>query len=147
MPCRGVVDETTLLAVIAMFVLIGCGGGGGDSSGPAPVPATVVVTGTWDVSITSFGGTQVSPGFHWTAVITAVQSGSSASGTWVTSVGGGGQVSGSVSGDDLDMTLAETSPCVGSYHGVGMVNGNQMSGTYTGSLTSLWTVTGNGSRM
>lgn len=25
-----------LLAVIAVFVLVGCGGGGGDSSGPAP---------------------------------------------------------------------------------------------------------------
>ena len=122
-----------LLAVIAVFVLVGCGGGGGDSSGSAPVPPTGDVTGTWDVSITATGGNQVSLGSHWTAIITAVQSGSSVSGTWVTSISGGGQVSGSVSGDNFDMTLAETSPCVGTYQGIGMVNGNQMSGTYTGS--------------
>jgi len=121
-----------LLAVIAVFLLVGCGGGGGDSSGNAPIPPTVDVTGTWDVSITSTGGNQVSPGSHWTAVITSVQSGSSVSGTWVTFVGGSGQVSGSVSGDDFDMTLAETSPCVGTYHGIGIVNGNQLSGTYSG---------------
>ena len=60
-----------LLAVIAVFVLIGCGGGGGDSSGSAPVPPTVDVTGTWDVSITSTGGNQVPLGSHWAAVFTS----------------------------------------------------------------------------
>ena len=124
-----------LLAVIAVFVLVGCGGGGGDSSGSAPVPPTGDVTGTWDVSMTVTGGTQAPVGFHWTAVFTVVQSGSSVSGTGVTSSDTGGQVSGSVSGDDLDFTLAQTSPCVGTYHGFAMVNAasNQMSGTYSGS--------------
>jgi hypothetical protein len=123
-----------ILAVIAVFVLVGCGGGGGDSSGPAPGPPTVNVTGTWDASMTITGGTQGPVGFHWTAVFTVVQSGSSVSGTGVTSSGSGGQVSGSVSGDDLDITLTQTTPCTGTYHGIGMVNAasNQMSGTYSG---------------
>jgi len=129
----GVMKRLAALAVIAGFVLVGCGGGGGSSNSPAPVPPTVDVTGTWDVSITSTGGNQVPVGSHWTAIITTVQTGSSASGTFVTS-GGGGQVSGSVSGDDLDMTIAQTSPCAGTYHGIGMVNAasNLMSGTYSG---------------
>jgi hypothetical protein len=122
-----------LLAMIAGFVLVGCGGGGGDSSGPAPIPPTVDVSGTWDALITRTGGTQGSIGFQYPAVITMVQSGSSVSGTWIT-YGGGGQALGSVSGDDLDMTISQTSPCVGTYHGIGMVNAasNQMSGTYAG---------------
>lgn len=78
------------------------------------------------------GWTQVPVGYQWTAVITAVQSDSSVSGTRVTSVGGGGQVTGSISGDNFNMTIAETSPCIGTYNGVGMVNGNQISGTYSG---------------
>ena len=123
-----------LLAVIAMFVLIGCGGGGGDSSSPSPIPPTVDVTGTWDASITATGGTQFPVGSHGTAVFTMVQSGSTASGTWVLSGGGGGQVSGSVSADDLDLTIAQTNPCVGTFHAIGMVNSasNLMSGTYAG---------------
>jgi len=121
-----------LLAAIAVFVLIGCGGGGGDSSGNAPIPPTIDVTGTWDTSMTVTGGTQGPVGFHWTAVFTVIQSGASVSGTGITSSNTGGQVSGSVSGDDLDFTLTQTSPCAGTYHGIGMVNGNQMSGTYAG---------------
>jgi hypothetical protein len=124
-----------LLALIAVFVLVGCGGGGGDNSGPAPIPPTVDITGTWDASMTVTGGTQAPVGFHWTAVFTVIQSGSSVIGTGITSSGSGGQVSGSVSGDDLVITLTQTSPCNGIYHGNGMVNAasNQMSGTYSGS--------------
>jgi len=96
-----------LLAAIAVFVLIGCGGGGGDSSGNAPIPPTIDVTGTWDTSMTVTGGTQGPVGFHWTAVFTVIQSGASVSGTGITSSNTGGQVSGSVSGDDLDFTLTQ----------------------------------------
>lgn len=125
-----------VLTVIAVSALVGCGGGGGDGGGnPAPIPPTVDVTGTWDASMTVIGGdTSLPVGYHWTGVFTVIQSDSTASGTFVTSVGGSGKVSGSVSGNDLDMTITQTSPCAGTYSGIGIVNSasNQMSGTYIG---------------
>ena len=123
-----------LLAVIAVFVLVGCGGGGGGSSSPAPIPPTVNVTGTWDTSIAAIGGTQVPVGYRWTAVISGIQSGSSLSGTMSSSGGFVGQLSGSISGDDIEFTSIQEPICPGTFHGIAMVNaaGNQMSGTYSG---------------
>jgi hypothetical protein len=45
-----------------------------------------------------------------------------------------GQLSGSISGDDIEFTSTQGPICPGSFEGIAMVNpaGNQMSGTYSG---------------
>jgi hypothetical protein len=63
-----------------------------------------------------------------------VQSDSTVSGTSSTSVGGVGQISGAVSGDDASFTNTQGPFCAGFFNGFAMVNtaSNQMSGTYIG---------------
>jgi len=113
--------------------MIGCGGGGGDDGGGA-LPPTVDVTGTWDLLMTSTGGTAVPVGYQWTTVLTVVQSGSTVSGTFISSGGLGGEVSGSISVDDFSFTSHQGPVCAGTFQGFGMVNasGDQVSGTYSG---------------
>lgn len=123
------------LAMIAAFMLAGCGGGGEGGVTPAPIPPTVEVTGTWDASMTVIGGdTSLPHGFHWTGVVTVIQSDSSVSGTFSTPVGGVGQISGTVSGEDASFTSTQGPFCAGFFNGFAMVNaaGDQMSGTYSG---------------
>jgi len=122
------------LAVIAAFMLAGCGGGGEGDITPAPMPPTVEVTGTWDASMTVIGGdTTVPVGYHWTGVLTVIQSGSTVAGTISTSVGGG-QISGTISGDEASFTSTLGPFCGGIFKGFAMVDaaGDQMSGTYSG---------------
>ena len=123
------------LVVGLLFICfaIGCGGGGGDG-GVGALPPTVDVTGTWDAMMTATGGTSVPVGSQWIVVLTVIQSGSTVSGTFSSSNGGSGQVSGSVSGDDFSFTANQGPPCVGTFNGFGMVNatGNQVNGTYSG---------------
>jgi hypothetical protein len=121
-----------LLVVIAVFALVGCGGGGDGANTPAPIPPTVDITGTWDASMTATGGTQLPVGSRWTVVLTAIQSGSAVSGTFSTAGGLVGQASGTVSGDDISFTVTQGPVCAGTFNGFGLVNGNQMSGTYSG---------------
>jgi hypothetical protein len=123
------------LAMIAAFMLAGCGGGGEGGVTPAPIPPTVEVTGTWDASMTVIGGdTTVPVGYHWTGVLTVIQSGSAVSGTFSTSVGGVGQISGTVSGDEASFTSTPGPFCAGMFNCFVMVDaaGDQMSGTYSG---------------
>jgi hypothetical protein len=64
-----------------------------------------------------------------------IQSGSTTSGTFSSSLGGVGQISGTVSGDDFSFTAINQAPnCSGTFNGIGMVNAasDQMSGTYAG---------------
>ena len=123
-----------VVGLLLISIAIGCGGGGGDDGGGA-LPPTVDVTGTWDASITATGGTAVPVGFQYSGVMTMIQSGSTASGTFSISLGGVGQISGTVSGDDFSFTAINQAPnCSGTFNGIGMVNatGDQMSGTYAG---------------
>lgn len=49
-----------IVGVLLLGLAIGWGGGGDDGGGGvSSLPPTVDVTGTWDVSITATGGTQV----------------------------------------------------------------------------------------
>ena len=124
-----------VLAVIAVFVLAGCWGGGDGGGTPAPIPPTVNVTGTWDASMTIIAGTSFLPvGYTWTGVFTMIQSDSTVSGTFSTPIGGIGQLSGTVSGDEVSFTSTQGTFCSGFFNGFALVNAasNQMSGTYSG---------------
>ena len=121
--------------MIAVFVLAGCGGGGDGGGNPAPIPPTVDVTGTWDASMTVIGGeTSLPVGYTWTGVFTMIQSDSTVSGTFSTQIGGIGQISGTVSEDDVSFTSTQGTFCSGFFNGFALVNAasNQMSGTYSG---------------
>ena len=122
-----------VVGLLLISIAIGCGGGGGDDGGGA-LPPTVDLTGTWDALITAIGGTSEPIGSQWTAVITVIQSGSTVSGTFSTSGGNVGQLSGSISGADASFTVNQGPPCVGTFNGFGMVNAtsDQMNGTYSG---------------
>lgn len=124
-----------VLAVIAVFVLAGCWGGGDGGGNPAPRPPIVDVTGTWDASMTVIAGESFLPvGYTWTGVFTMIQSDSTLSGTFSTPIGGIGQVSGTVSGDDISFKSTQGTICSGDFNGFALVNAasNQMSGTYSG---------------
>jgi hypothetical protein len=123
-----------ILGVLLIGLAIGCGGGGDDGAGA--LPPTVDITGTWDASIIATGGTAVPVGFQQSGVMTMIQSGSTASGTFSTTLGGVGQISGTVSGDEFSFTAINQAPnCPGTFNGISMANatGDQMSGTYAGS--------------
>jgi len=120
-----------VLAAVGVFAIVGCGGGGGDSSSP-PAPPLVDVTGRWAGPYnSSVFGSQ-------TATLVAQQVGASCTGTYSSSTGALGSVSGSVSGDTLSFTITVTTPgCSGSFTGTGIVDdppvGNlTMSFSYSG---------------
>lgn len=105
-----------VLLAVWIFAVVGCGGGGGDSS-PPPAPPSVDVTGRWVGPYnSSVFGSQ-------TATLVAQQIGASCTGTYSTSTGALGTVSGSVSGDTLHFTITVTTPgCSGSFTGTGIVD-------------------------
>ena len=80
------------------------------------------------------GETSLPAGYTWTSVFAVIQSDSVVSGTFSTPVGGVGQISGTVSGNDVSFTSTQGPYCAGIFNGFAMVNAasNQMSGTYTG---------------
>src|SRR5512135_1640598 len=128
-----------VLTVMAVFVLAGCWGGGDGKGTPAPIPPTVDVTGTWDASLTIIGGTSFLPiGYTWNGVFTMDQSDNTVfntvSGTFSTPIGGTGQISGTVSGDEVSFTSTQGTFCSGFFNGFALVNSSsdQMSGTYSG---------------
>ena len=92
------------------------------------------ISGLWQIKITATGGTQVSPRSEWNAFIKAKQHGTTVSGTFVTEHGLRGQLAGSVSGDEVTMTIKQGPLRPGIFHGIGKVNAtnNCMSGTYSG---------------
>lgn len=128
-----------VLTVIAVFVLAGCWGGGDGGGTPARMPPSVDVTGTWDASLTIIAGESFLPvGYTWTGVFTMDQSDNTVfntvSGTFSTPIGGIGQISGYVSGDEVSFTSTQGTICSGFFNGFALVNAasNQMSGTYSG---------------
>ena len=124
---------------IAVVLLVGltlsaCGGGGGGTQDSIPLPD---LTGTWDAVMTVTGGTQLPPGASFTAVLTLVQLGSGATGTFLTSDGLGGDMTGTVRPDGLviDFTIAQANPCPGSFGGFASANspsGMVLAGQYSG---------------
>jgi hypothetical protein len=97
---------------------------------------TIDLTGTWDALMTVTGGTQAPIGFEWTAVITVVQTGSTVSGKFETDMGLSGDISGSVLGDMVSMTINQGPIFPGTFHGSAKVTRKKMIGTYSGSDTN-----------
>ncbi len=105
-----------------LMIVTACGG---DSSGPA----VINLSGT-------FSGTISAVGFPaGTATFTLTQSGTSVTGSWVTSLGSAGTGSGNLSGTTLSITLNQTNPCAGTFTGTATVQnaGNRLSGSFSGS--------------
>jgi len=112
-----------IACLIVASLLIGCGGGGGGGEGggssppPAPLPLSAIVAGRWLGSYTSsVSGMQ-------SVTITLQQVGSSITGTYFSTSGGRGSISGSMSGDTISFTMTDTAPgCIGSFTGTGIVH-------------------------
>jgi hypothetical protein len=100
---------------------------GGQSQGPS----NANIGGTWDVLVTVVSSNVYPAGNSYTAVLTASQSGANVSGTFLLSSGFGGQVNGTVSGQNFSFSGTQPAPCTGYFTGYGNVSGNQMNGAYT----------------
>ena len=131
-----------VLVAFGVFTIAGCGGGGGSS--PPPAPPSVDVTGRWVGPYNSsvFG--------NQSATLTLQQTGANVTGTYASSTGGLGSVSGTVSSDIVNFTITVTTPgCSGSFTGTGNVDippvGNlTQSFSYSGSSTCGGTESGTG---
>lgn len=102
------------LLIAGIIGLAGCGGGGG--SGTPAAPPSVDATGTWSGPYNSsvFGAR--------TMTVNLQQSGASLTGTYSSTTGGLGSISGSVSGNTASLTITVTTPgCSGSFNGTGIV--------------------------
>ena len=120
MPKRTVSGLLVALAV----ALGGCGGGGSTPSAPSGLQ----VTGTWSGSITSNQVSGSGP-----ARVTLTQSGTTLTGTWNATGPGGpdsGNLTGSVSGQGVAMTLNSSVPSNCPYTVNVTVSGASMTGTY-----------------
>jgi hypothetical protein len=115
----------TMVLIFAIFIL-GCGGGG-SSSGGGGTDSTANVSGTWKGT-----GNSKETGTAPTTLILS-QSGNNVSGTW-----DGYAVTGTVSGNQLNLTFTPFTQSGVSFTGSGnaTVTGNSMSGTFalTGKL-------------
>ena len=118
-----------LLSLAVCLILSACGGGGGgdsSSSTATPVNATGAWSGPYNSSV--FGAQ--------TVTLNIMQTGSTVSGTYSSSTGGLGSISGSMDGDTAKVIIAVTTPgCSGSFNTTCIVTGNQMSFGYSGSST------------
>jgi len=116
-----------LIFPLASFISCGGGGGGGSSSGGSGSD----VSGTWSGSYNSsrFGAQ--------TMTLNLQQNGGSVTGTYSSSTGALGTVSGSVSGNTATVTITVTTPgCSGTFSGTSILNSSTtMSVSYTGSST------------
>jgi hypothetical protein len=118
---------TLFLAILASF---GCGGSTNSVTGDPPT-----VTGTWNATVTANPAAGPFAAGQFTATFTLAQSDAAVSGTYTTSDGASGTVSGTVSLHTLSFTLTQSAPCEGSFTGAGTIIDawTQMSGGYAGS--------------
>ena len=120
-------------ALLLLTTLVSCGGGGGGDSTPPP-PVSVNATGTWHGSYNStVSGAQ-------TMTLNIQQNGDALTGTYSSSTGATGSISGSVSGSTASGIITVTTPgCAGNFDGTGIIdtqtNPNTMSFQYNGSST------------
>lgn len=124
-------NRSTILGGAATLALLAaCGGGGGGSSAPNNQPPAVNVTGTWrGPVVSSVTGTS-------TATLTLTQNGAALTGTYATSGGVGGNLTGTVSGYAANVTITPTlAGCTGSLGGTGTVSGTTMTFAYSGATS------------
>ena len=103
------------------------------SSPTAPTAASVA--GTWDVTLTEIAGARFPAGFVFTAVATFFQSGIFVSGTFRTTAGLSGTVTGSsLAGSGFTFRVDQEDPCRGTFNSNASIQSSQeMSGSYFGS--------------
>lgn len=95
-----------------------------------PPPNTANATGTWTTLLNIDNFLQVG------ATFTFVQSATSVTGTVAMIAGfGSGSITGTVSGQTLNFTIHEVSPCVGTFSGAVTISGNDTQANGTGSGT------------
>ena len=119
--------KTSLVGAVSLLLctmLLGCGG-----SPSSPSAAAANLSGTWAGPLTS---TLVGNG---TVQVTLNQSGSSLSGTWLStfpdpSNNNSGSLSGTVNGSNVSATLTPSDPTNCPLNVTATVNGNVMTGTY-----------------
>jgi len=108
---------STLAFAMILICMIGCE----DSDNDSTSDATVNITGTW-VATTSVGER---------SSLSATQTGNDITGTFFSSSGSVGTLSGTVSGSTVRLTLQETNYNHVTTEVVGTVDGNTMNGTVT----------------
>jgi hypothetical protein len=112
---------STMVTVIALgsLLLAGCSGGGGGNA--------------VDVSGNFRGTLQDSRSGPGTATATLAQNGTAVSGTVQTSTGtniGGGNATGTVSGNAIDLTVTPSQPTSCPFHVTGSVDGDTITGNF-----------------
>ena len=127
-----------LLAAIFLLAIMACSGGGSDSGGgddsSNSSQPSGKATGAWKGSYNStVSGTK-------TMTFSIQQNDNDLTGTFYSSTGAYGSISGSVSGNDVSFTMTITNPgCSGSFSGTGIINTQNnlttMSFQYSGSST------------
>lgn len=128
-----------ILAATFLLAMTSCSSGGGGSDGGSsddtpPPPASVNATGAWK----GYYNSTVFREKFLTLIIQ--QSGNEITGTYSSSTGTTGSISGSVSGNNASFTITMTTPgCSGSFKGTGIINPEydpvQMNFQYNGSGT------------
>ena len=125
---------------ICFLIIANCGGGGGDgNSDSSPTPPSANVTGTWDANMIVTGGNRLPIGFVVIAVMNLDQSGSNISGTIenlydIEPKVPIGNLTGTISGDELTITIEQGSGCMGTFSINAWMSGtnDSMSGDYSG---------------
>lgn len=119
-----------LTAGAALLVaVLACSDNG--NTGPEPTQ-DADFSGTWDVVMTVTGGNQLPAGTEVDATLTVSQTGNTCTGTFNTEQGLGGQITGTVSGNTVSLTLNQGPPCPGTYTGSATLSGNTVTGSYSG---------------
>jgi hypothetical protein len=110
--------KSTALIVLVVAVLAACDG---YSSGP-------------DEGEGSLEGTAEGDPFTLTATFTLTEYLNGVSGTYTTSDGTGGTVTGTISGSTVSFTINQGTPCVGTFTGTASISngGDRLTGTYSG---------------
>jgi len=122
------------LALVSLLLTVSCGGGGSSSGS-----GSALFTGTWTGNET---GTQGGVAFSQTANLILTQAGSSVTGTWNTSSGTVGTISGTASGSSINnFTITQNGSCPGTGTGNAYLSDNVISGSISGTFGSCGAVT------
>jgi hypothetical protein len=112
----------SLVLCVAVFA---CGG----NDSPSGASTSTDLSGTWDATYTV-------PGLSIGAVFQLSQTNSAVTGTYVVSGGAPtGNVTGTVSGDQITFRFDQNQPCPGTFNGTGTISngGRRITGSYSGS--------------
>lgn len=120
------------LYILVMISAAGCGDAAEDALASSP---HANLAGTWDVTLTTTGGTQGPIGTQTPAMAEIVQRARVLSGTLTMPGGLSASLDGLVTGQEFDLTVTQSAPCPGSFTGTGAANLalTRITGSYSGS--------------